>query len=1354
MTSDTPNHVPEIMKFAQGIIDEKTETTVPSAYSLRSVLLNSLFKVHFSHSGSLVSPRLESSFRTSPQLFVALVQSLQVLGLILDYSQEVSGYGDLGFFLWAFRLFRPELLVKQYSSEQTAFYLFLGFLLICTTVTLLELLWALFQPEAKLPAVLCLLSRCLLTVLHRVLFLPTVFILLQHSRSTTVLWEKALSGLGLVFTLALPLHRLAFVTDNNWYIRKFRLLAKCSPDFEIRELIGFMLIVVLRQSALSSSAAFNCGLTLLIGVYLYFQVIWTIPYFSMLTSATKAVQFALAVCMSTAVLLGHSCDSAYVTFSLFVFCSPFISLFAVCLLKWRLKRISNPQLCKTFPEFELALRLVLTSHSKGKISDLALKDVFLKGVKRFSGTKLVHLLFAQYYFYIRDEPEYALLRLACAHNCENDLVADFQVFHFFEQVSSLSKSEERGYLDYVYFYRKTMRTDFQLCRVTLEVLNLLKTPLRSSQVLEKSLQNLSKTIACVNEAYYQVIKKFPLDRLMRSQRASLRTSLFYENNGPELVTTLNKAEAVNVNNIEAYTETDVGIFVISCHKAKFGKIVFANPRCAEILDTTVEEIEGNDLDDYLPPPFALGHNATMKHFISAGEAKEIFRRHLFLYAHSKYSVEVTFRFRPSAFLGVPYFVVAIRAKPTHREFAVFDKDLTITSHSKCLHTVLGVQLSEKGTLNGSKLLDLLPGLDERLKKAGSRPFLYKHPGSMMTYHGLFASTGLGSHIIRWVYIYKEESQVSDLVETTSLGSAKAKQLSYPISTTKKQEEEEESDSQSSSEASSARQQRERFEGSNSSRSQLSNFAASAKGFRLRKRTNSASNLYTYSFLAGAVLAALLALANLLFLIYTMQDLATTHQLSSTSLSLAPFYLAQVTYLSRTLTLISLQIESKQGEEEVKAELRDAAANFQALNTYTTDMQLNEELPVWTQYQRQSRLEVASLGSALTHIVTRVHSFLGDGKCDIDDDFLFLYRNGLGEIFEFAKVQDKKIHKEVDDRAMIRILTAAGGCFLLTAAILAVSIALIVRSILVLSHTHSKLWNLLLGLTPDQLTALAEPHLDRLRAVHGLSQLPVQREYKRRRKVQPGRKWLLHLGTLLLYALTTSSIFLLAGIFGYTQITTFTTSSLEVVDKVIESVAQPFVSLFYLKEWALDVMYGRGYFSLVTEGQIVFDAESKVLGEVEGLHTNICDFVTDITKSSLAQYVIEDRCQVTGVNCTGTVLAHGLHAAVHEFVLSMEEAAEVLAQEGSFPWTRLENLEKQGTLLTTELLKTWSLASTVANKDIEAFETYMSLYFALYCAGCSLLYLCFYRPRIRSLQQDCLDLWRVSMLVRSDYLHKS
>jgi len=1340
------------MKFAQGIIDEKTEITVPSSYPLPNLLLHSLFKVHFSHSGSLVSPRLDSYFRTSPQLFVALVQSLQVLGLILDYAQEVSGYGDLGFFLWAFRLFRPELLAKHYISEQKAFYLFLIFLLVCAVVTLVEFLCALFQPEAKLPAPLCLLSRGLLTLLHRVLFLPTAFILLQHSRSTTVLWEKALSGLGLVLTLFLPVHRLAFVTNNNWYIRKFRLLAKCSPDFEARELVGFMLIVVLRQSVLSSSPTFNCGLTLLIGTYLYGRVVWTIPYFNLLTSSTKAVQFALAVWMSAAVLLGLLCDSAYVTFSLFVFCSPLISLFAVYLLKWSIRQIPSSQLSRTFSAFELSLRLVLAKHEKGKISDVALKDIFLKGVKRFSGNKLVHLLFAQYYFYIRDEPEYALLRLACAHDCQSNVVADFQVFHFFEQVSDSSKSEERGYLDYVYYYRKTMRADFDLCRVTLEVLNLLKSPLRSSKRLEKSVRKLAKTIEYVNEAYYQVIRKFPLDHSMRSQRASLRTSLFHDIAGAELVTKLSKAETVNVNSIEAYTGTDVGVFVISCHKAKFGKIVFANPRCAEILDTTVEEIEGSDLDDYLPPPLSAGHNAVMASFISAGEAKEVFRSHLFLYAHSKYSVEVTFRFRPSAFLGVPYFVVAIRAKPSHREFAIFDANLTITSHSRCLHTVLEVQVGEKGTLNGLKLLDLLPGLNEKLKKARNSPFLYKHPGSRRTYYGLFASTGLGSHVIRWVYIYNEGSQVSDLVETTSLGSIKAKQVLFPVSTSKKQEEEEGGDSQSSSEASSDRQQR--LEGSNSSHSQFSNFAVSMKGFRLRSQTNSAGKLYTCSFLAGAVLAALLALANLLLLLGTMKEMAAAHELSSTSLSLAPFYLAQVTYLSRTLTLIAMKFDSKPLEEEVKLKLLDVVANFQALNTHTTDMQLGEELAVWTQYQRESRWETDSLGSALTHIVTRVSSFLGDGKCDLDDDFLFLYRNGLGETMEAAKAKVEALHREVNDRAYATILTAAAGCFLLTAAILAVSIALIVRSILVLSNTHSELWSLLLGLTPEQLTALAEPHLDRLRAVHGLAQLPVLAEFKRRREVQPSRKWLLHFVTLLLYALTTSSIFFLAGIYGYTQITTFTDSSLDAVDRVSESVELPFVSLFYLKEWALDVMYGQGYYSLVAEGQKVFDSESKVLREVDELHANICDFATDITQSSLAQYIIDSRCQPTEPNCAGTALAHGLHAAVHEFVLSMEEAAEVLAQEGSLPWSRLEDLEKQGMQLTDALMNAWVLASTVANQDIEAFETYMSLYFAFYCVGVCLLYLCFYRPRIRSLQRDCLDLWRVSMLVRSDYLHKS
>jgi hypothetical protein len=103
---------------------------------------------------------------------------------------------------------------------------------------------------------------------------------------------------------------------------------------------------------------------------------------------------------------------------------------------------------------------------------------------------------------------------------------------------------------------------------------------------------------------------------------------------------------------------------------------------------------------------------------------------------------------------------------------------------------------------------------------------------------------------------------------------------------------------------------------------------------------------------------------------------------------------------------------------------------------------------------------------------------------------------------------------------------------------------------------------------------------------------------------------------------------------------------------------------------------------------------------------------------------------------------------------MEEAVEILVNEGTIPWSSLDQLETEAELLTAELLNTSKLASAIASKDVDDFETYMCLYFALYCLGCTFLYLFFYRPRLLNLQLDCLNMWQVSMLIRSDYLHKS
>ena len=677
------------MKFAQSIVEERLETFPSPLESLQNSLISALFQVNFAHSGSIVPPRLNSYVRTWPQLAVTVVQAVQVLGVVLVYVQECYGYREVEYLVWGLEMVRPELVVWRYTSEQTSFYFFLCIVSTCGLVSGLELICTALHSR-PLPASFHLLSNSLMSIFYRVLYLPSVLIFLTVLRDSNQFSERLLPLISLFLTLLLSLYRVLFLSTNNWHIRSFQLFSMSNSDFEVQEILCLLLISILHTGVLSISLILNAAVTVMVLWYLCVQIVWKVPYFNRGMSVMKTGEYAVAGWMGVSVEVGLLCDSALVTVGLFVVCAPCVAVLAVYAFHKRLKRISSCEASLTFPEFELSLRKSLTKHSQNKLSPSSLKLLLSTGVTRFKSTKLVHLLFSQYYFYLRDEPEYALLRLACAHECASSLFLDYQIYHFFEKVSELSNSEERGYLDYVKYYRNAVKSDWVLCRQIWNVFNRLKKPGRNVKLLEGHFSRLSTAINLTNETYLTAIHRFPLDQLLRKNHNLLHSELFFHPS-IDLIHTSNP-KFMNINRIEAYTGTDVGVFVISCHKEKFAKIVFANKRCAEILECQVEEIEGRDLDDFLPPPLAIGHNTVMAHFIQAGEAKEVFRSHLFLYAHSKYSVEVTFRFRPSAFHGVPYFVVAIRSKATSREFVLFDNGYTVTSHSKYFHKIIGVQL--------------------------------------------------------------------------------------------------------------------------------------------------------------------------------------------------------------------------------------------------------------------------------------------------------------------------------------------------------------------------------------------------------------------------------------------------------------------------------------------------------------------------------------------------------------------------------------------------------------------------------------------------------------------------------------
>jgi len=1309
------------MPFDDGISEERLSGS-QSSWSLQFRLKSALFHVHFQHSPPLQPSKYHSPLRSLAPLFLAVLQTAQLLGILLSFTEGIQDYEDSG--LSTLRALLLGTWVFGDGQGSLALLLSLGLLGACIVSYTLEIAFALGKGEGGVPNSLLVISRICFWLLHRALLYPCMQQWQEATLGPYPAWQRVVGCTALVLGWAVLSVRGLFVGDNNWYLRQSCLYAKTDCGFELREVATAVVLSGITCYFSGYSPFYGCIAAFLLTAQLVFQLSSHFPYLNSLTQHCRTVQYVLSCWMALCVLLGRLCGTIRVTVGLWLFLSPCFALFTVVFLRKRLKGWRKCEECKSFWDYEVALRQALQAFELGKVTDFDLRSTILKGLRRFAGEKRAYLLFSQYYYYLRSEAEYALLRLACANMCDSSLIPDFQVYHFFLRVSELEESEERNYLQYVGFYRQTMRADLSLCEGLCGVVGLLIGPKCSLEKLETAITSLAESVNRTQFIYRQARNRFPSDSLLKQLHSSLSKEVFLgKSDTQQGEISARTARQAGITELSGYSAIDTGVFVISCSKGKFGKIVFASQHCAKMLDTTVEEIEGRDLDDFLPPPFGINHNRLLSNFIQAGEAREIYRSHLFLYAHTKYSVEVTFRFRPTGYRGVPYFVVAIRGKPHSREFALYDADMRVTSHSKAFPEVIGVQVSAKGTLNGQELKRLLPGIEGKADLGEGRAMHYLHPGTGASYYMLFASTGLGSRTVHWVYIFHSEKNVKDLIDPNLRRS-----FTYKHADT----------------LSSAHSQllSGNLMAESSATSYVGSFALSLKGSKMRRKVHLAETRMKIAFGVGGIVAICLALVSVMSFFTVLETLGEEHTDTESHMLLAPLRMTEIVYFARKMELVEEGMEAA-----TLANLTSTLeTNIQGLESiaganYRSD---THRVLVWSRLNHAFQHQYIGLGSALSDFLTHANALLA-GKLQSSDDFFYVYRNGLGELLATLQHLTAKNGSAEEDSSQSTVTTTLLAVCLGSAAALGLALLCIFQSHVRLTAVKSSLWKRLVRMDAGKLMLVALPHQERLVQVHGLQAPPVLKTGLRRCHVRDRNHWQRLMAIGAVYVVSSCAVYLLAGLYGSAELQSITYHKLDLVHTTSSLLSQPLLAVLYAQEAVLARLQ-TGYFQLVPEGQLQVSIVAQALQAVQQLRSDMKETMHSLGTGEIINLYVQDNCPLLSTSsCTHQVFKLGLEPAISELAMSLSD----LFQQSEPSISALSALASQAEALTAVLRVLYSLSMDTAKAEIRTFQRNMLICFAFYSLICVFLSLCLYFPYVRRRARECLSLWTVMLLVRSD-----
>lgn len=1321
-----------------------------------------VFRAFAQHKSSIKKAKTRTSFRTWLQLLFLPVQTAQMISLVLGQLKQIQDYQTYAVVEQALTLVRPDLWLH---SLEAGVCIGVAVALVCLTALLaLQLLLVHLSPRATLHPALLLSFALPLAALHRYVWLPLLLILFTTANADLVLggeytWIGMMSAVEIVLLVGFLLLYICFLHEDAWSLCSEQLTAHPDSSFEVRELAIFTCFSVV--SLLITPPLLSLTLQISLSGYLTMHLIWFLPYYNVVTLVGKALQYGLVSWGAVCGFIGVLTDSIAATIKLFLFVAPCVLLLLSQLLLRRKALIRFEKTSPALWKYELMVRLLLEANPDPVNTDLA--EAIEYGTRLFARKECrFFLLVGQYYCYVRGLPEIALVRLSLGMLCPQDLLAEFQIYRFSEAIYSVSRSEEREFVEYERRYQSCTLQDCKLCEDSFDLFSSVVNKTTTGLLLERAVMHLAELISKTNEGYRELKQRFPTDPFVLESYGSYLSDLFHESDASDLKTRglveRNRRKKAHINVIESYSSEDTGVMIVSCHKDLFGKIVYVNGQMSGVLGGKILDIVGKDLDDFIPPPYNFNHNLKLQSFLHHGEAKEISRSHLYLTSLTHFSVEVTFRFRPTVVAGVPYFLVAARQKPKTREFAMYGDNGEVTSHSQGLPAKLGL---ERKWIVGDQIETLFPGLNERAEQEENdeSPFPYIHPALKSTFWLKFSSVGLGRSFIRSIYLLTSTQGIEDLFHSStglaysrfrrSIRSTANSDYQEPSSvpfkpaeTLKKGE-----NTEGTGKDVGLRETRDDATGVTST---PSSYGRSQGGLVMRRKAVRAGRMLKLASLGLIVLTTILLAVVLGVLWATFQ--ALTPNMTS-EIGAIRLHFLKIAHITRRLDLISHGYEPISErfslQQSLEAEVSSLSSAISLLDTTSL------LVPVVTRMNGKfSYLEIP-LKTALTDYNT--HASL-QGEAGDPADVFYTYYNGVGDML---KVVNTTVEQGgTAERAWgLQVIggTVGVGVGLMALGILGAGVA-ILRSLRNLHVCYTRLWVTITALPVSKALDIMNTHKNRIEVLHGIEHVaPAHGKVRENRGLErPPVRWTVILVKCFVLVACSCAFTIFLGVYGYGEVQRLLWTNMRYINTVSYLTALPTLTLHTLKELSL---WQQGsaisYPSLVPEAQSIPSLSLLLSTHLSSISTLQLSVLQDL-ESIAAQAPGLDLAFATACpylnasQCEGSVMDRGEVYGVAEWGLALVDLQKRV-EEGEDVWEDLVALETTMELLTSATVALQRSMQKYAESANTQFTSDMLTYACIYVLCSSLVYALLYLPLVEKLKRKCVAAWRVTTLVRSDYV---
>ena len=1172
---------------------------------------------------------------------------------------------------------------------------------------------------------------------------------IDYQRNVTI---AALAVASLPFLIALRAFACVVGYEIRYNKRKNNMISMPFSVVRFTEFCTEVIHIVLYVFVSNDSLwyLYACGLLYTRLLILY---ILRLPYYNPLSNWAHSLPSLLCSCASWAFLLSRVLDNAHVLFWLFIFVVPLLAALAADLMTRVRARADSADITQASSpaEVELHLRhlyeLYESSNSQGKAAvEEKIHATFNFATRKFRYEGMIYVWEAEFYLtYIKDFNR-ALGKISKLSQCRANLEVSF---HANKVLSRIAKEncEEQAYFLSQHTFDKAKRADKLLCQALMALCNELMSFFGHMDKLEMRAKRVHFLMNKAVNRYKGLYETANVTREALDMYAQLLESILQDPSSQHVLKHQRYREQEKQQDREdSIFSKRRGIFVLNLGIKSFGTIVHANALAFSKVAAKLTDVVGVHISKFLPGALADRHDVLCLKCIEYGKDYSLLSSlYRFLLSRSNRLLMLVPKCRMVLWKSDLYLVVDFLIR--NCDAALVDTKMEIVTYSENMSVACGGMPTY--SLSGLHIDKILPGCSNVLSTLeGDTQGRYEAEGKTLF---LAERVSYGSEGVYVVMAVKGENAYASIWESTQIS-----EHQQDISTRPQKKVE--------FHPNHAERKKTGKIDNKVSYSTLSASVSTINPHFVKRNKSIARLKATAKFLNVALLASMLTMAGfaigvllvILTLIQHMQDMSSASTLTSQL-----YYSVSLLEAARSLTLQTFQpdISATQLQAYMENDLSGFSSDLSDLQSWIQGLTgnhaqkyyLNELVPTFEPTSQGFRLDYRTMLDASLRIVAEASSFLAQSTPSISPQFLYLYRNAMGETLGYLnKTNFMYLSWEEGER------TSSMGIvlYLLILWILLVAGSFTCLLVIVrwkVDQCKREVWEEFLARPMESLQAVRQAAIDRLNSQHG-EETQIEDIHRRKASVKPkfSKIWPGIASRLSMYVVLSGVIIYVLFYWQYSKLTDLVMTMPWYMGIVVQRRALSLGAFYWFREEIVrQGNWSDSYFQVIKDFQpirnprIAFRNYTSTLSTFSSvLFNERKDYgIHYVRRSNIYDaFLFDNACSHVAItSCEATTFNKGLRRAMDDFVREMED---VLAQTNAAKWGQVSKLELLARHMDQGLKYVQDIYALDTSNQLSDFRSLFAAVTSVYCFAMAVLALCCYLPYINRAKRHILSLWTV------------